>query len=87
MPEARRSHRIEVDKCGECPFLELLPASPRRWYACKHPSAEPEEPGMTGVGEPDDNPAEIEPAQWCPLRGSVTMITGPAQPFPTGAAR
>lgn len=60
-----RAHRIEVDHCGECPFIRDQKTRPNR-ARCAHPAKRSE---VLIVRNP--------PPAWCPLRGAVTMIAGP----------
>lgn len=80
-----RAHRIEVDRCGDCPFLrsdstlECIP--PVHLWSCAHPIAPPPTPGPVGPQHltlaPSIRVPGDEPPAWCPLRGSVTMVAGP----------
>lgn len=81
----KRAHRIEVDRCQDCPFArKALRPFVKSWgtdvtalhaagqlvaIRCKHPSA-----GWARFVEIDAK----EPPAWCPLRNAVTMIAGPS---------
>lgn len=78
-----RAHRIEVDRCFDCPFANGVSSS------CVHPAVTERTVGRAlsdsfsdaslfghyNTGTPD----------WCPLRDAVTMIAGPSRlkPQPT----
>lgn len=64
---AKRAHRIDVERCYDCPFWDRIDAMPAIG-GCEHPSY--------GVARPVK--LEQPPPEWCPLRGALTIVAGPA---------
>lgn len=63
---AKRAHRIEVDRCGRCPFFRGHQGDAK----CLHPRSRYIHFSLIRADT-------LNPPAWCPLRGSVTMIAGP----------
>ena len=63
--EPVRPHRIDVERCGLCPFMRGTATYPR----CDHPTIQRVMAGKFLMGD--------EPPDWCPLRGRPTIVTGP----------
>jgi hypothetical protein len=60
--------RIEVKRCGECPFVDEIYSE----WTCEHPAARARGSRLVSYG---DRPGA--PPSWCPLRGAVTLVAGP----------
>lgn len=68
---ARRAERIEIDNCGQCPWLRG--ADHDYGWSCASDGHGDGKPRDMTLEEATDNAAP----EWCPIRGMVVIIGGP----------